>query len=133
MTTPDWHPSDAAVEAAEQETDSWPEDAGFPWLPEGGRESAIRGILRAAYRVDAPRPLLDREAVEDLWPLIGDDEGERDFRNDLIDAVMELARPMPTRAELLDWVREIFDPEFKAPAYSEVAEKLLARLNGAES
>ena len=155
---PDRRPSDAAVEAALiEDQPSWHK------MPEDVRSDLrlrTREMLEAAYRVDAPRtevvvdhrpgetchvatsvdpatgwprPLLDREAVTRIinearalpatWP-----------STPSTDAVMELARPMPTQAELTDWLRDIFvtDADPEGTTWDTAAELLLALLNGAE-
>jgi hypothetical protein len=129
---PDRQPSDAAIEAAEREYEAF--------------GATLGDAIVAAYRVDAPRPLLHLgdvlAALEEVyqsgaqggeWPTLG------------ADAVMERARPMPTREQL-----GIFLHSFDAFAiesgeqWSECsmerqgaflyqADALLALLNGAES
>jgi hypothetical protein len=94
-------PSDAAVEAAQSVYRIDP-----PYM---------RDALKAAYRVDAPRPLLDREAVQHALQLHWWDEDSEpcacgfDFlaagqgwKHHLADAVLELARPMPTQEAVMD-------------------------------
>ena len=105
----------------------------------------VRGIadalarVTAAHPVEPARPLLDREAVRSLFRgpnacgywlenLMDDHEQEA-----ATDAVMELARPMPTQSELTEWLREIFTADPGGTPFGTAAEELLALLNGAES
>jgi hypothetical protein len=106
-------PSNAAVEAAGEAL--WMQVFnGVPWQEAEASERedcmrTTRAALQAAYRVDVPRPLLDRMAVRDVlvrfwnavlcnsdvpgWTVQQEAEKARD-------AVMELARPMPTREQI---------------------------------
>lgn len=97
--------TDEAVEAAERETESWPEDAGLPWLPEGGRESAIRGLLRAARPFMTSHPALDTESLYHALVEVSEREDFGKFLEDddftaLHRAVMALAVPVPTQEQI---------------------------------
>lgn len=98
--------------------------------------------LQAAYRVDAPRALLDREAVhqaiaDNVWPTV---DGVEII--EAVPAVMELARPMPTREQIAQvlhdqnqvhaWGTNRCD-DACGIAYYQRADAVLALLNGAES
>lgn len=109
-------PSDAAVEAAlVEDQPSWHK------IPEDLRSELrlrMHAALEAAYRVDAPRPFLDREAVadaidrhydEDVYMPIYPEDGSRCIGSAAADAVMELARPMPTREQIAAGIHKAFD------------------------
>lgn len=126
--TADRQPSDAAVEAAyKAASEIWGH----------GPYAAINAALEAAYRVDAPRPLLDREAVKAVL-------AKRLHGEQVVDLLMELARPMPTR-EQIDELLQLWrvgpahrphDPKYPGvlPNYRrKLRNAVLALLNGAES
>lgn len=116
---------------------------------------AAREALEAALPLLGPRPLLDREAVrteliqfgidlkmEDLHPEVGASE----MVDRRVDAVLRLARPMPTREEIAraqynqdvaesrqvpnDWDNA---GDIVRGAYLNAADAVLALLNGSES
>lgn len=107
--------------------------------------SHVRQILAAA-EVDPEtgfaRPLLDREAVrERIWRSLAGSGLTGIFRDELAeaqaDAVMEMARPTPTREELLFALTKWGAGGWKyadAEGYRErLADSLAALLNGTES
>jgi hypothetical protein len=121
---PSRQPSDAAVEAAAQAIYACPPGRRqIPWASVSNGPArdeflrAARSALEAAYRVDAPRPLLDREAV--AARLLYEEGSEwaegTDRHYELADAVMELARPMPTQEQVEAALEEhgvlLFDPQ----------------------
>lgn len=137
-STPSRQPSDAAVEAADR---AYFDTLGT--LTDTQSLFPMRDALEAAYRLDAPRPLLDRDAVKSL---IGQAQtaswGSGQSTNDFVDAVMELARPMPTREQIAQvlhdqnqvhaWDTNRCD-DACGIAYYQRADAVLALLNGAES
>lgn len=144
-------PSDAAVEAAlVEDQPSWHK------IPEDLRSELrlrMHAALEAAYRVDAPRPFLDREAVadaidrhydEDVYMPIYPEDGSRCIGSAAADAVMELARPMPTREQIDELLKlwkvgpafRPYDPDYPGalPNYRrKLRDALLALLSGSES
>lgn len=99
-----------------------------------GTDEAARLLLETAAPLLGLRPLLDREAVHqaiaaNVWAV----EGDGVEIIEAVPAVMELARPMPTQAELADWLRETFTADTIGPTWDLAAECLLIALNGAES
>lgn len=133
-------PSDAAVEAAAQQY--WQAGVDANTGGSGSKRDWMRAALEAAYRVDAPRPLLDREAVhqaiaDNVWPTV---DGVEII--EAVPAVMELARPMPTREQIAQvlhdqnqvhaWDTNRCD-DACGIAYYQRADAVLALLNGTES
>jgi hypothetical protein len=130
----EWRPGDWQWEQYPDGVNRWLDDA--------------RSDLEAVAPLLGPRPLLDREAVyallratrvtvNDEWRPTETSAGQ------IADAVMELARPMPTR-EALIWAMcraDRKEPEGKSAAWLRLAEEtfgryadaVLALLSGAES
>lgn len=108
--------TDEAVQSGAQALEAW----AFP-------RPAVhlsRKILEAAAPLLGPRPLLDDGGV---YRIVGD--------HDITDAVMELARPMPTREQIEGEISdELYGegilPDFLAP---KLARRVIDLLNGAES
>lgn len=141
--------TDEAVEAVMRDLALWDDDCSLPFIPDepdGGR-AAVRHILTVAAPLLGPRPLLDREAVRRI---LGDVRALPVTRstNPHVEAVMELARPMPTRETLATAVDpEAFDETRKRSQHPaavvqwaarkhmayKAADAVLALLNGAES
>jgi len=125
-------PSDAALETAT-------EAASAAW--NGGPRAAIRAAVEAAYRVDASRPLLDRGAVRAIFNAHNTGrhvpstmEAVHGYRAVLTDAVMELARPVPTREQIEGEVRRVWNNQkFPDEITNDIVNALLALLNGAGS
>lgn len=104
-----------------------------------------RAALEAAAPLLGPRALLDRgAALSAMIAHIYEDGDTAVVRQGLpsqewtllslaADAVMELARPMPTQAQLADWLRETFTADSGGTSWDLAAECLLIALNGAES
>lgn len=97
---------------------------------------AMRAALEAAAPLLGPRPLLDQQAVADVvytavrtqaGPAVASLVG-----TDVLGRLMELARPMPTQAELAEWLRETFTADPGGTSWDLAAECLLIALNGAE-
>lgn len=116
---PDRQPSDAAVEAGVRAAFERKYGLGWDakWIDEARRARAkaeiradVTPALEAAYlvdRVDAPRLLLDRTALTAV--LRRKLELQKDFptfiaeaAEETADAVMEMARPMPTREQIAE-------------------------------
>lgn len=92
--------TDEAVEAAAKRIAAWSfeEDPTFDWddLDAEDKDSAregMRAALEAAAPLLGPRPPLDREAVHSIVY-------EAELPDQIVDGVMALARPMPTREEI---------------------------------
>jgi len=105
-------------------------------------EARAREALEAAAPLLGPRPLLDREAVaKRLAGIIHDRQDQmidghiEDDADALADAVMELARPMPTREQIEAVVRKTIFAHFGTftGAVTAITDDLVALLNGAES
>lgn len=108
-------PSDAAGEAAAEALleagfvdpddgtiPQWHEENAPPWWTHPSE--AVKVALEAAYRVDAPRPLLDRDAVRLAIADELDGEGVVSYglAPKLTDRVMDVARPIPTREQIAE-------------------------------
>lgn len=149
---PDRHPSDAAVEAAAQQY--WQAGVDANTGGSGSKRDWMRAALEAAYRVDVPRPLLDRDELGRVLIHFGADvRAEANepavMFGEVVDAVMKLARPMPTReqiellllAHIRDWHEDgsvtckacgyVDDKPYGWPRHQ--ADVVLALLNGTES
>lgn len=109
------------------------------------RRQRARAALEAAYRVDASRPLLDREATTRAIEaassrndhIIGRTYVEA-YADVFADAVMEQARPMPTREAIEQRVRRVYIDggahlAVAQEAAADIATEMLALLNGGES
>jgi len=133
-------PSDAAVEAYRRAY--WEKSGAL------GDEAAVRIALEAAYRVDVPRPMVNEDAVgAAITKAVAEYRGYLVFDglgSVAAAAVMELARPMPTREQVVQVVAEYIDDLDAVPAMGSaadhlerravhVADAVLALLNGAES
>lgn len=148
---PDRQPSDAAVEAAAKASYEVLASV-WRWLDlsdseKNMRRQRARAALVAAYRVDAPRPLLDREATTRAIEaassrndhIIGRTYVEA-YADVFADAVMELARPMPTREQIATAIDPVaFDAHKSDESYDNRrklalsdAAAVLALLNGAD-
>lgn len=110
-------------------------------IPSDG-PARFRAALEAAAPLLGPRPLLDRETVrERIWRSLAGTGLGGIFRDELAeaqaDAVMELARPMPTEAGIVGVlhrsIREGGFAEEPADRRLRQARALLALLNGAGS
>jgi hypothetical protein len=137
-------PSDAAVEAGANELYERLFHLGITMTE---AESAACAALEAAYRVDVPKPLLDRNAVSRDLTEVVDRSMETGALplSELVDAMMELARPMPTREQIAEAVylsesaANAHRPAWSAAApgvralFYDIADSVLALLNGAES
>lgn len=139
--TPDRQPSDAAVEAAY---------AAYSGDTTVSIHDGLRDALVAAYRVDVPRPLLDPDRVAqacgDPGSIVARQDGESLSRWSAR-AVMELARPMPTREQICMALESVIHPLVRAtnPVSGDQGQRILdlnagkaadavqALLNGAES
>lgn len=143
--------TDEAVEGVMRDIAKWDADCWLPFFPDkpdGGR-AAVRHILETAAPLLGPRPLLDQgdvfAALDEVYTN-GAMGGEWSSLG--ADAVMDLARPMPTREQIDKLMRRhtvgAFNPEQSACAcdrtwrshaeYREhVRDALLALLNGAKS
>lgn len=135
--------TDEAVEAVMRDLALWDDGCSLPFIEDevdGGR-AAVRHILTVAAPLLDPRPLLDREAVKRI---LGDVRALPVTRstNPHVEAVMKLARPMPTREELAEaghrWSclkRDEPVHELDAIDYDRADEilEIWALLNGAES
>ncbi|HEY3559700.1 MAG TPA: hypothetical protein VGL05_19660 [Kribbella sp.] len=110
----------------------------------------LNELLAAHPAESAPRPVIDREAVGQILRVhciecTGPGEvtcrgcrGEGwmswpEYRRHITDAVMKLARPMPTQADLTDWLREIFTADPGGTPFGTAAEELLALISGSKS
>lgn len=63
------------------------------------------GLREHIADVTAPRPVIDREAAkQSIYTTYGQGDWERSGR--IVDAVMELARPMPTREQVAAVLRD---------------------------
>lgn len=101
-------PSGAAVEAGAKA--AWHLD------DKASMREVSRAVLEAAYRVDAPRPMLDRQAM--VWAMCRADRKEPEGKSAdwlqlaeetfgrYVDAVMGLVRPLPTEEQLDEWLTE---------------------------
>lgn len=119
--TPVRQPSDAAVEAFRDWVDPSEDIGEIEFM------QRIRSGLEAAYRVDAPRPLLDREAA---IKHLGGSELAAATVDHLLSA--DLMRPMPTRAELAYWLCETFTADTGGTSWDLAAECILIALNGGD-
>lgn len=144
---PDRQPSNAAVQAA---ATAMQPTAGnhqvncptyslrpFDECTCGIRANALfraRFALEAAYRVDAPQPLLDREAAQRRLSKFFGGYSDDHYRMAIDAAVMELARPKPTQEQIEQALDSVFDTHIDGPVpVQKLAAAVLALLNGAES
>jgi hypothetical protein len=124
---------DAAVEAGALAYDDWIDST-------GSVEVSIRAALVAARPLLGPWPLLDREAVreaacaalaEDLVGTLALVRLQMTAGPKIADAVMELARPMPTREQIAETLVGIVpDTNEGINLRLVIADALLALLNG---
>lgn len=135
--------TDEAVEAVMRDLALWDDGCSLPFIEDevdGGR-AAVRHILTVAAPLLDPRPLLDREAVKRI---LGDVRALPVTRstNPHVEAVMELARPMPTREQIaaaLDPVAfrplRMEDSSYNQRRWMALrdADGVLAQMNGARS
>jgi hypothetical protein len=102
-----------------------------------------RAALAAAAPLLAPGQVLDREAVwRGVYSAAIQHLNPSGVADKATDAVMELARPMPTREQIAEALREVSVLDYAAPPAENtlsgsererVADALLALLNGSES
>lgn len=143
--------TDEAVEAAAEALQQVPAREGLTPTPWGDEPEDIRDMFRrearcaleAAAPLLGPRPLLDRDALGRALVSFGadvrlDPSQPAEMFGMAVDAVMGLARPMPTSEAIEQRVRRIYinggaHVTHAQQAAAEIAAAVLALLNGAGS
>lgn len=108
--------------------------------PVAQSKELISAALKAPIDTEsAPRPVIDREALRTrLWEVWQNPKSApADYADEWTDAVMGLARPMPTREQIEQSVRRIYIDggahiTHAQEAAAEIATAVLALLNGSE-
>lgn len=103
-------------------------------------EVDLNAALEAAAPLLGPRPLLDRDALGQVLISFGADmridaDSPAEMFGNAVDAVMDLARPMPTREQIEATVRKTIFAHFGTftGAVTAIVDDVEALLNGAES
>lgn len=99
-------------------------------------KAELLSLLAAHPAEPAPRPLLDPQAVAEIvYTAIRATAGPAAASvvgTDILSELLKLARPMPTQAELADWLRETFTADSGGTSWEMAAECLLIAMNGAD-
>jgi hypothetical protein len=128
---------DAVIRAHDVLQERWGPVSAVPIL-----HSDIRTMLEAVAPLFGPRPLLDEaevsscigEAAVQFARSSGSADACHDAVKPAVDAVMEMARPMPTREQIAEAMREACSVDSgRVVTWEDAADAVLALVNGAES